>query len=145
MYKNIFRGVLAVILLGLYVYAVIMAILVTNCLGQGAECTTYSKDSFTSGLVIAELANTESGEIPSGSVVNPTPSDKGAMDNLKIVTIVYLIVWVILGLLAFIIGFLLHPGILQPLTDLGQAWLGLAVAAVYAYLQIKPQPQQIKP
>jgi hypothetical protein len=78
-------------------------------------------------------------------VVNPTPSDKGAMDNLKIVTIVYLIVWVILGLLAFIIGFLLHPGILQPLTDLGQAWLGLAVAAVYAYLQIKPQPQQIKP
>ena len=147
--KTIFGGAIAVILLGLYVYAVIAAIVVTSCLSKGAGCTAYSKDSFTAGmaltmatvgglvsaLVIAELAITKPGESPVARVLNNNPSQK-AMTILKITTIAYLAVWTLFGLLAFIVGYLQHPGVLQPLTDLGQSWLGLAVAAAYAYLGI---------
>jgi hypothetical protein len=147
--KTIFGGAIAVILLGLYVYAVIAAIVVTSCLSKGTGCTAYSKDSFTAGmaltmatvgglvsaLVIAELAITKPGESPVARVLNDNPSQK-AMTILKITTIAYLSVWTLFGLLAFIVGYLQHPGVLQPLTDLGQSWLGLAVAAAYAYLGI---------
>ena len=147
--KTIFGGAIAVILLGLYVYAVIAALVITSCLSKGEACTSYNKDSFTGGmaltmatvgglvsaLVIAELAITKPGESPSARLLNPDPSEK-AKSILKFTTFVYLAVWTLFGLLAFIIGFLLHPGVLQPLTDLGQSWLGLAVAAAYAYLGI---------
>jgi hypothetical protein len=147
--KNIFGGAIAVILLGLFVFTVITALLIASCLGKGAACTAYSKDSFTTGmaltmttlgglvsaLVIAELAVTKPGETPAGRVLNTNPSQK-AMTVLKITTIAYLAVWMLFGLLAFIFGYLLLPGVLQPLTDLGQSWLGIAVAAAYAYLGI---------
>ena len=51
----------------------------------------------------------------------------------------YLAVWIFTGLWAFIKGVMVHPKVLQPLTDLGQAWLGLAVASGYAYFGIKPR------
>lgn len=51
----------------------------------------------------------------------------------------YLLIWVITGLAAFVVGSMQHDRVLQPLTDLGQSWLGLAVAAGYAYFGIKPQ------
>jgi hypothetical protein len=37
------------------------------------------------------------------------------------------------------VGTLNHPGQVQPLTDLGQAWLGLAAAAAYSYFGVKPK------
>jgi hypothetical protein len=148
--KTIFGGVIAVILLGLYVYTVIVALVVTSCLSKGTVCKSYTKDSFTSGmsvtmamvgglvsaLVIAELAITKPGQSPAARALNANPSEQ-AKSILQITTVSYLLVWILFGLLAFIVGFLQHPGILQPLTDLGQSWLGLAVAAAYAYLGIK--------
>jgi hypothetical protein len=147
--KTLFGGVIAVILLGLYVYAVIAALVVTSCLSRGTDCNAYNKDSFTSGmaltmatvgglvsaLVIAELAITKPGESPVARVLNVNPSEN-AKAILKFTTIAYLLVWTTFGLLAFIVGYLQHPGVLQPLTDLGQSWLGLAIAAAYAYLGI---------
>jgi len=147
--KTIFGGVIAVILLGLYVYTVIVALLVTSCLSKGTECKSYTKDSFTSGmsvtmamvgglvsaLVIAELAITKPGESPVARILDANPSQQ-LKSILQITTVLYLLVWTLFGLLAFIVGFLQHPGILQPLSDLGQSWLGLAVAAAYAYLGI---------
>ena len=52
------------------------------------------------------------------------------------VTGIYLLVWVLVGLAAYLVGTMWYPGKLKHLTDLGQAWLGLAVAAAYAYFGI---------
>lgn len=148
--KNIFGGVIAVILLGLYAYTVITALLVTTCVSKETACQSYSEKDFTSGmaatmaivgglvsaLVIAELALTKPGEPPAARILNANPSEQ-AKSILKAITFVYLLAWTILGLVAFVIGFMQNPGILQPLTDAGQSWLGLAVAAAYAYLGIK--------
>jgi hypothetical protein len=97
--------------------------------------TMTTVGGLVSALVIAELAVTRPGESPAGRVLNTNPSQE-VINILKITTIAYLLVWTLFGLLAFMVGFLLHPGVLQPLTDLGQSWLGLAVAAAYAYLGI---------
>jgi hypothetical protein len=43
------------------------------------------------------------------------------------------------GLAAFWVGYLRHQGALPALTDLGQSWLGVAIAAGYSYFGIKPQ------
>ncbi|MCX6080313.1 MAG: hypothetical protein NTW32_12335 [Chloroflexi bacterium] len=150
--KSIFGGVVAVILLGLYVYTVIVALVVTSCISKGAVCKSYSKDDFTSGmsmtmatvgglvsaLVIAELAIAKPGETPVARVLDNNPSEQ-AKSILKYTTMAYLLVWTLFGLLAFIVGFLNHPGVLQPLTDIGQSWLGLAIAAAYAYLGINQE------
>ena len=61
----------------------------------------------------------------------------GAIACILLGLYVYLAVWTLAGLAAFVVG-LRHPDVLQPLTDLGQSWLGLAVAAGYAYFQISP-------
>jgi hypothetical protein len=90
-----------------------------------------------SALVIAELAITKPGERPLQRAY--TDTDKVSKKAfIGIVTIGYVIVWIIAGLTAFIVS-LRKPDILQPLTDLGQTWLGLAVAAGYAYFGITPK------
>ncbi len=51
----------------------------------------------------------------------------------------YLIVWTVSGMAALIVGVLIKPGIVPVLENTGTTWLGIAVAAVYAYLGIRPK------
>lgn len=88
-----------------------------------------------SALVIAELAITKPGEAPVARALQPSSSTR-ATNALRVITGIYLLVWVGLGLTAYVVGTMWYPGALQPLTDLGQAWLGLVVAAGYAYFGI---------
>ena len=57
---------------------------------------------------------------------------------VKVVSVLYLLVWMGAGLWAFVVG-LQHPKELPALTNLGQSWLGLAVAAAYAYFGLRPE------
>jgi hypothetical protein len=148
--KLAFGGVISIILLGLYVYSTWSAILVANCAATPG-CTTHPLTSFTDGmvqaltligglvsaLVIAELAITVPGKVPMARVLDATASP-AKQKTLQIVTGLYLLVWLAVGLSAYVVGQMQHPKVLQPLTDLGQSWLGLAVAAGYAYFGIKP-------
>ena len=54
-------------------------------------------------------------------------------------SIAYLVIWLVTGLLALVIGGMLYPEVNQSLNDLGTTWLGLAVASAYAYFGIKPE------
>lgn len=89
-------GLIAIILLGLYVYSVCLAILVVNC-ASTTGCTSYPLSSFTDGmvqaltlvgglvsaLVIAELAITKPGEAPMARALARTlghlPLDPGLL------------------------------------------------------------------
>jgi hypothetical protein len=92
-----------------------------------------------SALVIAELAVTKPGETPVARTLDVEKMSARATTTVRIVTAVYLGVWTVAGLMAFFFGSMLYPKVLQPLSDLGQSWLGLAVAAAYAYLGTKPR------
>jgi hypothetical protein len=149
--KLLFRGLIAVILLGLFVYTVYEAIMVVTCVNK-TGCTQFKPGDFTSGfthamnligglvsaLVIAELAITEPGKTPVARAVSVAAPGWQDSWTLTIVTSLYLLVWVVTGLAAYIVGTMWWPETLQPLTDLGQGWLGLAVTAGYAYFGLSP-------
>jgi hypothetical protein len=144
--KFVFGGVIAIILLLIYVYAIVVGIGVVNTCVATQGCSSAPPESFNTGmvtsltligglvsaLVIAVLAITEPGEAPGVRAFGLTDAQASHL-VLNITTGLYLGVWVLAGLAAFFVGFMLHPGVLQPLTDLGQSWLGLAVAAAYSY------------
>jgi hypothetical protein len=145
-----FGGAIAVILLGIYLHLVRVAYDVVSC-ATTAGCTTHPPGYFNDGmaqalaivgglvsaLVIAELAATKPGEAPAARALADDASSK-AKFILKIVSAVYVLAWMGAGLTAFFVG-LYHPTELPPLTNLGQAWLGLAVASAYAYFGIEPR------
>lgn len=149
--KLIFGSIIAFILLCLYVYLVRVGIMeVWNCAKAGDVCESVDANAFSAGmsqtlsmigglvsaLVISELAVTEPGTAPAARMLDP-----GSSITVKwivsVLTSVYLLVWIIAGLAAFFVGYLKHPNLLPALTNLGQAWFGLAVAAGYAYFGIK--------
>ena|SRR5206468_3698839 len=148
--KSVFGGTIAVILLGLYVYSVTVAIHVANCMAEQG-CPDHTKAMFTDGmiqvltlvgglvsaLVIAELAITKGFEVPMKRFYSHLAPEK--QTAVKSLIVIYLVVWLVAGLAAFVVGQLQHPKVLQPLTDLGQSWLGIAVAAAYSYFGIDPK------
>lgn len=149
--KLIMGGLIAVALLGLYVYSVVEAvILVESAAAAGIDVEADKLSGMTqalttiasliSALVVAELAMTPPGEIPLGRVIDSGTS-RTTRKSVRWVVSVYLLSWVLTGVAAYIVGQMRHPGDLQPLTDLGQSWLGLAVAATYTYFGIKPSDQ----
>ncbi|MCX7032179.1 MAG: hypothetical protein NTU62_18970 [Spirochaetes bacterium] len=145
----LFGGLISVVLLGVYVHLVRIAIKVVYCVAA-TGCTEYPATYFNEGmaqalsvigglvsaLVIAELAIAKPGEAPARRTLAKDASPL-AVRTVSIVSTIYVLVWIGAGLTAFLVG-LYHPKEVPPLTTLGQAWLGLAVSAAYAYFGIKP-------
>ncbi len=145
----LFGGLISVILLGVYVHLVRFGVRIVDCVST-TGCTEYKPTDFNEGmaqalsiigglvsaLVIAELAIAKPGEAPVRRVLAKEASAI-AVRAVSIVATFYVIVWIGAGLTAFLIG-LYHPEALPSLTTLGQAWLGLAVSAAYAYFGIRP-------
>lgn len=144
--KIIFGGLICALLLGLYAYLIFQGIAVINCsVAAASTCPVFTATmdaaflligGLVSALVISELAITKPGESPGRRLLEDSPKAK-VVTLLKLVTTLYLIVWLIGGLTAFIVGYLQHPGVLSSLENFGQTWLGLVVAAAYAYLGIQ--------
>jgi hypothetical protein len=149
--KLLFGGFIAVMLLILYVYAIYEALMVVMCVSTSG-CTRFAAENFTPGfshamsligglvsaLVITELAVTKPGEAPIARAIGGATAAPTLSWALTIVTAIYPVVWAFAGLAAYVVGTMWYPGKLQPLTDLGQSWLGLAVAAAYSYFGISP-------
>jgi len=148
--KKVFGGVISLILLGIYVHLISLAVRVALCVGK-TGCTEYAATHFNDGmaqalsvigglvsaLVIAELALSKPGEAPGARVLDSDAST-GAIRTLTIVSVFFVLVWIGTGLTAFLVG-LYHPAALPVLTTHGQAWLGLAVSAAYAYFGLQPK------
>ena len=148
-FGKIFGGMVAVILLLLY--AITMGFLVAHVIicGQDASCvapfpittgmifvlTTVS--GLVSALVVASLAATEPGTNPSRQWIGEDASE-ASQKKANYIVAIYLGVWAFAGLTALVVGVMIFPGANQTLSDAGTTWLGLAVAAGYAYFGIKP-------
>ena len=150
MNRLIFGGLVAILLLGLYAYSVVLAILAVQCLTQPG-CQDYSKDlnegivtvlnlvgGLVSALVVAELAVTQPGEQPAATSLGIDVS-AATKKVVRLVSATYILVWVVCGVASLVVGFLQHPNVVPALTASAQSWLGLAVAAAYSYLGIRPK------
>ncbi len=149
-FGKIFGGILAIILLLLY--AVTLAFLVVHVINCGADASCSTPIPVTTGmvfvfttvsglvsaLVVASLAATEPGSNPSKQWVGEGASES-SKKKADFIVAIYLGVWIFAGLTALIVGVMIYPNANQTLSDAGTTWLGIAVAAGYAYFGIKPK------
>ena len=144
--KMLFGGLIAIILLGLYAFCICdgirLAITSSRDLPLGVSSTLDTVSGLVSALVIAELAITQPGSLPgTRGLVGPGPGDSVAdvatTRNAGYIGVIYVLVWITVGLAAFVVGVMLDTGKVKSLTDYGQEWLGLAVAAGYSYFGIR--------
>ena len=154
--KFTFGALISVVLLGIYVYLVNYGLLIIECetnlpcdepkttqFNQNMQAALAQIGGLISALIVAELGVTKPGEYPLarlvtfGNEINPIWSRV-----LKVVVVVYIAAWLYYGAKVFVVASLWNPDILPPLTDLGQAWLGIAVGAGYAYLGINRDKQK---
>jgi len=137
-------GVLAVVLLGLFAYAVVVALQVaSNCASQN---TCVLSDSiafllqtigaFVSAVVISELAVTPPKDAP-GTLRAAGYSDKAKL-AVKILTTLYILVWLISGLFIVVLGWVRNTTVPQ-LVSAAKEWIGFAIGAAYAYFGISPE------
>ena len=147
--KLVFGGIISVILLGLYLRLIWFAIQVVDCTTT-IGCVALRPANFNEGmaqalsvigglisaLVIAELAVTAKGRAPLTRILSDDASTL-AVRTTAIVSTLYILAWIGAGMSAFVVG-LYHPDTLRALTTHGQAWLGLAVSASYAYFGLTP-------
>jgi hypothetical protein len=142
--KTLFGGFLAFILLLLYTFSVIYIIIHVldpsrfSDPTQGFIFVVNSIYGLISALVVASLAITKPGGTP--VIESLTIKSDGSVNKWVLgLTWGYLVVWVIVGLAALVIGVMLFPDSNATLKDLGTSWLGLAIAAGFAWFGIKPQ------
>lgn len=140
--RSLFGGLIAIILLGIYIHLIKVAIMAVYC-ASGGSCTFNEGmaqalsviGGLVSALVVAQLAVAKPGE----PLAKRTLAEGASQRTVKITSLVatfYVLVWIGAGLVAFMVG-LYHPKEVPALTTLGQGWLGLAVSSAYAYFGIK--------
>ena len=141
-----FGGLIAIVLLGLYAYATIYSIQEALTLGpsggtsnltDGVRTVLNLVGGLVAALVIAQLAITQPNEAPGAGLVEDTASDT-LKKAVKFVTISYVVVWVACGVAALVVGLMKYPDAVPILNAAAKSWLGLAVAAGYSYLGLKP-------
>ncbi len=140
-FRFVFGGIVAVVLLMLYAFT--NGILINNVINASRDVVNdgiifvhTTVGGLISALVIAELAITKPGDTPGSRVLDEYTSET-FKTNVGRITAVYLIVWLILGLSALIVGVMLYPDVSDTLSDTGTTWLGLAIAAGYSYFGIR--------
>lgn len=150
MTRTAFSALLALALLGLYLYGVgeMLWELVRPC----KDCTPRT-EAQTAALRIPQTVLTTIGALISAVVVSAlavTPPGKPILSRqmtalgdgekkwLDFAINAYLVGWLLAGGSAFLVGTILKPGANTFITDLGQAWLGAAVVAAYAFFKLVP-------
>jgi hypothetical protein len=143
--KGIFGSVIISVLLVLYVYLVGMAVWAVMC-SPSPSCSSAFTEEMGSALllvggliaapVIVELARADSGKVPAQLAFGLTDTSRG-LPVLKIFVVVYFGFWVVSGLIGLFFGWR-FPQEAGALSKLGTNWLGLAVAAGYAYFGATP-------
>jgi hypothetical protein len=108
--------------------------------GDGVIYSVTTIGALVSALVVGRLAvaDTTQGDLTiAGLSVNGTHRIFWILSQ-KVLVWTYIVSWLAVGLAAFIVGVLLYPRLNQSVADIGTAWLGVSIAAAYAYFGIKP-------
>jgi hypothetical protein len=145
-YKLIVGGIIACILLALYsgiaAYVIIKVIACSDepgCekieLHSGLIYILTTVGGLVSALVVSRMSVTHPGSDPA------VFRNLGQAQPLIINVIVwsYLLIWTFTGLASLVTGVIVFPDTCKTLSEFGTTWLGLAVAAGYAYFNIDPQ------
>ena len=152
--RDIVAQLIPIILLGIYVFAIGTAIWSTFLADNLCQANSTCAQNFharriegvnvilnvvgglVSALVVAELAITQPGQLPSAQILKRR-SSKSARNVMIIVSIGFILVWLVGGTASLIIYILYPNAIPSALSEFAKAWLGLAIASAYSYLGIR--------
>jgi hypothetical protein len=145
-YRLIIGGIIAYLLLILYSgIATYIIIKVVECSNQPPCCRVElhagliyvltTVGGLVSALVVSRMTITTPGSDP--AVFRHFGEEQPLIVNF--IVWCYLIIWTFTGLATLVVGVLIFPDICKTLSDFGTTWLGLAVAAGYAYFNIDPK------
>jgi hypothetical protein len=148
LFPLVFGGAVAIVLLLLYAITVFYIVFATVCdadqtcpnthmVTDGTILVFTTVGGLVSALVISHLATARPGEIPISRFVPADATDR-FKTTVSIISVLYIIVWMIAGLAALIVGVMLFPDRNKTLSDAATTWLGLAIAAGYSYFGIQP-------
>ncbi len=160
----VFGGILAVIMLGLYIYSISTAVGVAAECGDNAACAKQLSSNISlllnlvggliSATVVGVLGATPRGELPAqesfernlnGSV--PSGNNPGGIISkiAGLMPSVFILVWIICGIYILAYGFITYYHDPVPaLTAHAKTWIGTAIGAVYAYMGINPDSSQTR-
>ena len=151
----IFGGIIALILLVFYAWAIISgACAVGHSSFQCKSVVSFSEPvqyalniigGLISATVVAVLGATQHGEFPALRIfkkdfAGTVQTFAGYMPSF------YILTWIVFGTFMFTFGFFLYPDNADPAPAFAahaKAWLGTAIAAVYAYFGITPDPKNV--
>ena len=152
--RDLIAEVIPIILLVFYVVAIGAAIWSTTQAAERCRTDAACAQSFharriegvnlilnvvgglVSAMVVAELAITQPGELPSAQILkrDRTQAGKGMM---TVISTAFILVW-LAGGAAAVVMYLLYPNVIPAaLSEFAKAWLGLALASAYSYLGIR--------
>lgn len=140
--RLVIGGLLAIALLGLFVYGVVVALNTARAqapvppLSDGTMLILETIGALVSAVVISELAVTKPKEAPGTRLADAlTEYSAGQKRAVQVLASIYILVWLISGLALLVIGLVQHPTVAQ-VNSAAKEWLGVAVAAAYAYFGI---------
>ena len=155
MSQLIFGGMIAIILLGFYVWSIVDAVSVVQCMKSATAdkpCTEVFSNNMSyilntlgaliSSTVVGVLGATKPSEFPVQKIL--TNSLKGTLTGTiqtiaALMPSIFILVWIVCGVITVIYGFVLSDtDLVAPFSAAAKAWFGVAIAAVYAYFGIRP-------
>jgi hypothetical protein len=129
---------IAVVLLGLYAHAVATLLQAPQATPAEPVITILNLvGGLVSALVVATLAVTPPSANPASVFAGVSGSRPGKAAS--VVMGGYLLVWVGCGV-ALLVRWMQVPDATPILSAAAKSWLGLAIAAAYSYLGVKPAP-----
>jgi hypothetical protein len=146
----LFGGVVATILLLLYAVTMSSVIYSVACdrigcsnkflVTDGMVFVLTTVGGLVSALVVSHLAISQPGEHLGHRLLKD--GSELVKQRVSIFVTLYLLVWMVVGFSALVVGVMLYPNVNETLTDVGTTWLGLAVAAGYSYFGIQQPSTQ---
>ena len=146
----IFGGLIAIILLALYVWAIISGMCAAQTIDACHNLVTpfsanvqsflNSVGGLISATVVGVLGATNASEFPGARLFKDHLT--GTWQKIaEFMPSLYILVWIICGTFMVIYGYFLYPANIDPapaFSAQAKVWLGTAIAAVYAYFGIRP-------
>ena len=150
MSQLIFGGMIAIILLGFYVWSIYDAVSVVQCKNAMQTCQEFSGNmsyilntlgALISSLVVGLLGATKPSEFPAQKLLESTLKGKLKETPKMIAALmpsIFILVWITCGVVTVVFGFILSNDAVPPFTAAAKAWFGVAIASVYAYFGLRP-------
>ncbi len=136
--KLLVVSLLAIALIGLYVYAMVATILIETPNEAGVGYLLSGIGGLVTAFAVGFLAIAEPNTLPTAGLNLTSGRNEVIGSSIeKAIPLAFVLTWFVCGLAAVYFG-LLRPKPVESVVEVGKTWIGTVLAAVGAFWGIKP-------